>query len=158
MVERDDLPDWQPLTAELAERSLAADDPTGWFEPLYAAGRAGTVKMPWDDRRRTPLLMAMLGELDAEGRAAAVVGCGLGQDAEEVARRGFRTTAFDVSPSAVAIARDRHPDSPVDYRVADLLDLPAGWQQAFDLVVEIVTVQSLPPPSRACWRRAGTCW
>ena len=37
MAEKDALPNWQPLTAELAERSLAADDPTGWFEALYAA-------------------------------------------------------------------------------------------------------------------------
>jgi hypothetical protein len=51
------LPDWQPLTAELAGRSLAADDPTGWFEPLYAAGRSGTIKMPWD-RPANPLLVA----------------------------------------------------------------------------------------------------
>jgi SAM-dependent methyltransferase len=145
VAEKDALPDWQPLTAELAERSLAADDPTGWFEPLYAAARSGTVKMPWDRAAASPPLVDALAELEAEGRTAVVVGCGLGQDAEEVARRGFRTTAFDVSASAVAIARERHPESPVNYVVADLLDLPAGWRQAFDLVVEIVTVQSLPP-------------
>jgi 2-polyprenyl-3-methyl-5-hydroxy-6-metoxy-1,4-benzoquinol methylase len=81
-------------------------------------------------------------------RSAVVVGCGLGQDAEEVARRGFRTIASDVSPSAVAVARERHPESPVTYVVANLFDLPAGWQEAFDLDVEIVTVQSLPPTRR----------
>jgi SAM-dependent methyltransferase len=147
--ERPSLPDWEPLTAELAERSLAADDPTGWFEPLYAAGRSGTVKMPWDRPAANRLLVAALGEVTADGRTAVVVGCGLGEDAEELARRGFRTTAFDVSPSAVAVARERHPQSSVDYRVADLFDLPADWQRAFDLVVEIVTVQSLPPSRQA---------
>jgi hypothetical protein len=32
----------------------------------------------------------------------------------------------------------------VDYRVADLLDPPVEWSGAFDLVVEIHTVQALP--------------
>ena len=53
--------------------------------------------------------------------------------------------AFDVSPTAVATARARFPDSRVDYRVADLLDPPAQWRAAFDLVVESLTVQSMPP-------------
>jgi SAM-dependent methyltransferase len=139
------LPDWQPLTAELVERSLAAGDPTGWFEPLYAAARSGTVKMPWDRPAANPLLAAALSKVRADGRRGMVVGCGLGQDAEDVARRGFCTTAFDVSPSAVAIARERYPASSVDYRVADLFDLPAEWERAFTLVVEIITVQALPP-------------
>ena len=95
-----ELPDWQPLTAGLARRSLAADDATGWFEPLYAAGRSGSVKMPWDRPAANPLLAAAVREMDADGRSVVVVGCGLGRDAEEVARHGFRTTAFDVSASA----------------------------------------------------------
>jgi hypothetical protein len=36
----------------------------------------------------------------------------------------------------------------VDYQVADLLDLPARWLEAFDLVVESQTVQALPDPPR----------
>ena len=31
-------------------------------------------------------------------------------------RLGWRTTAFDISPAAVAAVRDRYPDSAVDYR------------------------------------------
>ena len=56
--------------------------------------------------------------------------------------------------TAVRLARERHPGSPVDYQVADLLTLPAGWQQAFDLVVEIFTLQALPDPPRAEAARA----
>ena len=139
-------PDWEPLAAALAARSLAVDDPTGWFEQIYAAGRSGTVSLPWD-RPANPLLLAWLaknGVLGA-GRAAVVVGCGLGEDAEELAKRGFRTTAFDVAPTAMTVARERHPGSTVDYRVADLFALPAAWHHAFDLVVEAITVQALPP-------------
>jgi SAM-dependent methyltransferase len=102
--------------------------------------------MPWD-RPANPILLTWLAKSDVagEGRTAVVVGCGLGGDAEELAERGFRTTAFDVAPTAAAVARERHPDSTVDYRVADLFALPAEWRHAFDLVVEAVTVQALPP-------------
>ena len=89
------------------------------------------------------------GDVITEHRTAVVVGCGLGEDAEELARRGFRTTAFDVAPTAVSVARERHPDSTVDYRVADLFALPVDWRQAFDLVVEAITVQALPPARQA---------
>ena len=78
-----------------------------------------------------------------------VVGCGLGADAEHVAARGFATTAFDISPAAVRLAQDRHPDSPVRYRVTDLLDLPDDLVAAHDLVVEIYTIQALHPSLRA---------
>ena len=83
-----------------------------------------------------------------------MVGCGLGADAEHLARLGFRTTAFDLAPTAIATARSRHPGSSVDYRVADLLDLPADWVRGFDLVVEIFTLQALPDPPRAQAGRA----
>jgi SAM-dependent methyltransferase len=87
--------------------------------------------------------------LPAEGRRAVVVGCGLGGDSEHLARLGWRTTAFDISPAAVAAVRQRYPDSPVDYRQGNLLDLPDRLAGAFDLVVEIFTVQALHPTLRA---------
>jgi 2-polyprenyl-3-methyl-5-hydroxy-6-metoxy-1,4-benzoquinol methylase len=77
-----------------------------------------------------------------------VVGCALGADAEHVAGLGYATTAFDVAPTAVRLARERYPASPVHYVVADLLDPPEEWTRAFDLVVEIITAQSLPEPYR----------
>jgi ubiquinone/menaquinone biosynthesis C-methylase UbiE len=57
-------------------------------------------------------------------------------------------SAFDHSKTAIGWCRRRFPDSTVDYRVADLLDLPGVWQQSFDLVVEINTIQSIPRASR----------
>jgi SAM-dependent methyltransferase len=77
-----------------------------------------------------------------------VIGCGLGDDAEYLAQLGYRTVAFDVAPTAVAAASRRFPDSPVDYRVADLLDLPPDWRNAFDLVLEVYTVQVLQGEAR----------
>jgi SAM-dependent methyltransferase len=83
-----------------------------------------------------------------------VVGCGVGDDAEELARRGAQVTAFDFAPTAIALCQKRFPSSSVDYRVADVFDLPSAWRQAFDLVVEIHTVQSVPPEQQAAAMRA----
>jgi hypothetical protein len=42
--------------ARLAAASLAAGDPTGWFDRLHAAGAAGRVPVPWSRRYPHPLL------------------------------------------------------------------------------------------------------
>lgn len=101
--------------------------------------------MPWAQGVAHPYLIDWLDEppLTVPGRRAVVVGCGFGDDASELARRGFEVTAFDVAPSAVDAAR-RRGDPRVDWQVADLLDLPDAWRGGFDLVVEVRTVQSLP--------------
>ena len=124
-----------------------AEEKPDWFEDLYASARAGRASIPWARREPRALLVEWARErrLEGGGRRAIVVGAGLGDDAEFVAGLGFATVAFDVSPTAVAMVRERFPDSPVDWVVADLLDPPADWSRAFDLVVESLTVQSLPP-------------
>jgi hypothetical protein len=126
-------------------------DPTGWFEPLYRAAEAGEAVVPWHDGEPSPLLVewTRVRGVDGRERRAVVVGCGLGDDAERVASVGFETVAFDIAPTAIAGAQRRFPSSPVSYVVADLLDLPTEWRQAFDFVVEHITVQALPDPPRA---------
>jgi SAM-dependent methyltransferase len=134
----------------LAAESLAVDDPTGWFERLYRAAEEGEAVVPWDRGAPNRLLVdwAGAGGLDGRGRRALVVGCGPGDDAEYVSGLGFDTVAFDVAAGAVRAARRRFPDSRVRYLTADLLDPPDGWRAAFDLVVEIQTVQALPDSLR----------
>jgi SAM-dependent methyltransferase len=141
---------WEELEDRLASRSLAAGDPTGWFDRLYAAGVAGEVPMPWDRTAPHPLLVqwAQAQGLAASGQRAVVVGCGLGADAEYIAGLGYDTVAFDIAETAVRVARQRHPGTSVDYVAADLLDPPVEWLKTFDLVVEIITVQALPDPPR----------
>jgi SAM-dependent methyltransferase len=126
--------------------SPAAGDATGWFEQLYAQVQAGAAQLPWDRPGPGALLTdwARQTQPTGAGRTALVVGCGPGRDAELVSGLGFATTAFDIAPTAIRMARQRHPGSPVDYRVADLLTPPVEWADAFDLVVECNTVQSLP--------------
>jgi SAM-dependent methyltransferase len=143
-------PDPDEHARRLAAESLAVDDPTGWFERLYAEAETGETVVPWDRGEPHRLLVewAEAGELEGGGRRALVVGCGPGHDAAYVAGLGFDTVAFDVAATAVEVARRRYPDSGVRFHTADLLNPPAGWREAFDLVVESHTVQALPGSPR----------
>jgi SAM-dependent methyltransferase len=138
------------IARQLAHEHLQAGDPFGWFEALYARAGEDTSLIPWADLKANPNLIAWLDQNHAalSGRALKV-GCGLGDDAEELARRGFETTAFDISESAVAWCRRRFPRSPVTYAVADLFSAPTGWEAGFDFVLESYTLQVLPPGLRA---------
>lgn len=137
--------------SRLAAESLAQDDPTGWFERLYAEAASGDAIVPWDREEPNPLLVDAATQygLTGPGRRALVVGCGFGRDAEFVATLGFDTVAFDISATAIQGARGRFPESTVDYTVADVLAPPAAWTGAFDFVLESITVQSMPLSVRA---------
>lgn len=120
---------------------------SSWYEALYAEARAGSSVVPWGHGEPTPYLVEWMAERFPESGArgrAVVIGCAYGDDAELVASYGFEVTAFDISATAVEEARGRHPGSAVDYQRADLLDLPADWRRAFDLVIECTTLQALP--------------
>jgi SAM-dependent methyltransferase len=143
-------PDPDEKARALAAESLADADPTGWFEQLYTAAARGQAEIPWDRGHPHHLLVewAERQRPEGRGRRALVVGCGLGDDAEYVAAHGFDTVGFDISTTAVETARTRHPGSPVEYLTADLLAPPERWSHAFDLVIESLTVQSMPPSTR----------
>ena len=123
-------------------------DHVGWFEALYAEAGGDESLIPWAEMTPQPRLVEWLEatHLQGNGRTAVVVGCGLGDDAEVLAARGFSVTAFDVAPSAIEWCKRRFPTSSVDYVVADLFHLPPDW--SFDFVLEIYTTQSLPIDAR----------
>ncbi len=132
---------------QLAADSIASGDDTGWFETLYAAAEQGAATVPWAGLAPNPRLVRALSGAGGAGRAV-VIGCGLGDDAEHVASLGFTTVTFDVSPTAIAGAWRRFPRSAVEYVTADLLSLPPSWAGAFDLVVEVFTLQVLTGAAR----------
>jgi SAM-dependent methyltransferase len=140
-------------TRMLADQYTNAGKPTEWFEQLYSEAIAGKATVPWADLKVNPNLVTWLNQnqVQGEGKTALVVGCGLGDDAEELRQRGFQTTGFDISASAIRWCDNRFPDSTTQYVVADLFHPPTHWQQAFDFVLESYTLQSLP---RSLYARA----
>lgn len=135
---------------EIANKYLVAGNALGWFEVLYAQADGDASIIPWADLTPNPNLVEWLDamHIHGDGHKALKVGCGLGDDAEELALRGFGTTAFDISQTAISWCRRRHPLSSVTYLVADLFDAPPKWHGAFFLVVESYTLQVLPPNLR----------
>lgn len=138
------------IAREIAYRHLKAGEPLGWFDALYCRAGDDAAIIPWADLIPNPNLVDWLEHNPRAVRGRALkVGCGLGDDAEELARRGFETTAFDISAAAIAWCRRRHPQSPVTYVVADVFSAPAEWQSGFDFVLESYTLQVLPRDMRA---------
>ncbi len=134
----------------IAQRHLATGDALGWFEDLYTHAAGDATIIPWADLVPNPHVISWLDlhQVASAGHKALKIGCGLGDDAEELARRGFRTTAFDISASAIVWCRRRFPQSPVTYVVADLFRAPIAWRGAFDFVLESYTLQVLPSSLR----------
>lgn len=136
----------QQKIKSFANDAIAEQDPSGWFEPLYAEAQGDTAQVPWVKNQAHPYLQQWLQAYppQAAGKMALVIGCGLGDDAELLASLGYQVTAFDISPTAIAWCQERFPDSQVNYLVADLFNLDPNWQDQFDFVFECRNIQALP--------------
>lgn len=119
------------------------------FDAMYEAAAGDPSRIPWADERPNPALVNWLNAVAPSlvrcGGRVAIVGCGLGHDAREVMRRGYDVVAFDISPTAIAWAQRLDPEHAESYVAADLFNSPSRWRHRFDLVVDVYTVQSLPP-------------
>ena len=137
-------------TRELAAEYIRKGDPLGWFEALYQEAERGDGIVPWGDQEPNPRLLEFwkVRPLETAGKRALVIGSGLGDDSEQLAAWGFKTTGFDISKTAIEATKKRHPETRVEYIVADLFNPPASWLRSFDFVLEIYTVQALPAQLR----------
>jgi ubiquinone/menaquinone biosynthesis C-methylase UbiE len=103
-----------------------------------------------DERGPNPHLVAWLRTFTATParKRCLVIGCGDGDDAEALASAGFEVTAIDASPAVIEAAQRRFPRSGVDYVVGDAMRLPEHRPEAFDLVFEACTLDTVPPDAR----------
>ncbi len=134
----------------LQEKANQSGETSGWFEPLYADALRGELQVPWDDGGANPHLLAWLQRegVDGTGKRALEVGCGTGDGAMALAGLGFEVDAVDLSASAIELAKARNPHAGIRYAQQDMLAPPQEFQGAFDLVVEIYTLQAIQPPLR----------
>ncbi|MDB4835414.1 class I SAM-dependent methyltransferase [Cyclobacteriaceae bacterium] len=127
--------------------NINEDQPTEWFEKLYASSNNEGEGVPWANMSTHPIFKNWLNknELNGNSKSALVVGCGMGDDALELEQLGFQVTAFDVAQSAIDLCKKRFPHSSVDFVQADLLAGIPEWKNKFDFILEIYTIQALPP-------------
>jgi SAM-dependent methyltransferase len=97
-----------------------------------------------DELAYKPLDRALLGVVLEEAGSAVVadLGCGPGHVAAWLAGRGATAVGIDLSPAMIEVARREHPD--LEFRVGDLLDLPAADGE-FGAVVAFYSVIHLTP-------------
>lgn len=122
------------------------DDPTGWFDTIYKSANGDHTKVFWADLEASPYLVSWLenNPIDKISKRACVIGCGVGDDAEALSEFGFEVIAFDISPTAIELCKNRYQNTKVNYIVADLFDYPKEWFESFDVVYECNTIQVLP--------------
>lgn len=140
--------------AQAAPSSLP-EDLAGWFErfdTIYRDADGDVTRIPWAHARACPWALDWLNRRGREfvraGARIAVAGCGLGNDVGALIDRGYEAIGLDVCPSAIAAARRRFLRCAEAFEVADLFDLPSRLRHRFDLVLEVHTLQSLPPEHR----------
>ena len=132
------------LAQELEQKSQGPE----WFEELYARGAREGFDAPWAERRVNPWLSDFVKKHpEVLVSPAIVVGCGLGDDASWLAKRGVRTLGIDISRTAIDICYKRYTMG-VEFRVVDLLALPPQLVGTFPFVFEAYTIQSLREPQR----------
>lgn len=121
-----------------------------FFESIYEnADHEDLSTIPWATLAPNIYLEKHLSTHDVvSGKKALVIGCGLGDDALILEKHGYEVEAIDISVSAIALAKKRHPQSKVDFHVGDIYDMPESSVGAYDFVYEGLTIQSLPPADR----------
>ncbi|MHC5036829.1 MAG: class I SAM-dependent methyltransferase [Planctomycetota bacterium] len=73
-----------------------------YWENRYQAG-----DKPWDTGRPSPELVRQIEGLGLTGGRVLEVGCGTASDAIWMAERGFTVVAIDLSPTVLAMAREK---------------------------------------------------
>jgi magnesium-protoporphyrin O-methyltransferase len=109
-------------TAAAAWSRLTSDAPVNGIRATVRAGR---------DRMRATLLSYLPDDL--RGARILDAGCGTGALAVEAAKRGAEVVAVDLSPTLIALAKERLPKNlRIDFRSSDMLDSALG---SFDHIV-----------------------
>ncbi len=122
--------DYFDRTASAAWARLTGDAPVSGVRATVRAGR---------ERMRARLLAWL--PADLAGARVLDAGCGPGTLAVALAGRGAAVTAVDLSPTLVALGRERAASAPggdrIDWRVGDMLDPALG---RFDYVVAMDSI------------------
>lgn len=103
----------------------------------------------WELNAPSKPLVEVLSQLKLPKSRIAVLGCGSGNDAAHFAELGHVVTAFDFSPEAIAIGREKfgHLEN-LSFVQEDIFDLLPEFERKFDIVFEHTCFVAVDPKRR----------
>jgi cyclopropane fatty-acyl-phospholipid synthase-like methyltransferase len=107
--------------------------------------------LPWFNPELDADIAAALVTTGLQGGAALDLGTGPGTQAIQLARRGFRVTATDISTTALALAQARAEAEGVDVRWVQDDILSTHLQEQYTLIVDRGCFHVLAPEQRSTY-------
>jgi SAM-dependent methyltransferase len=126
--------------AETGSERALSEQTTYWDGFFRSVGERG-VDLDWGGSWTEPFIPLLRA---TRAQEVLELGCGTGNDAARLAAEGLRVVAVDLSPEAIKLARDKHTDTRLDFRVMDVaagLPLPDA---SFDAVMANVSLHMFP--------------
>lgn len=110
-------------------------------------------RIPWNLREPPELLVDLLRTRKILPCDAVDIGCGCGNHAVWLAGQGFRTTGIDISPAAIALARQLAREKGVECRFVegDVTEDVARHEGAFDLGYDWEVLHHVFPEKREAY-------
>jgi SAM-dependent methyltransferase len=116
-----------------------------WWDAFYADR---TRNIPFFVDKPDESLVAHVTSGQLQPGRALDVGCGAGRNALYLASAGFDVDAVDLSPTAIAWARERAGDAPVRFQCADVFTVDTG---PYQLIYDSGCFHHLPPHRRVSY-------
>lgn len=119
------------------------------YEAIYRLMAILHIPKRWVFGSADSLLERVIEEHALQPGRALDLGCGVGGEAVCLARRGYRVTGVDFSPTSLRLARRHAINAGVEVELVEAdLTRPLELAEPFDLVVDIGTLNDIPPPRR----------
>lgn len=124
-----------------------------YWDEYFARHRTAGTDLDWGGRWTEPFL-PLLRQAGAE--RVLELGCGSGNDAARLAEAGIAVVALDASGEAIAAARGKLGNLPIDFAVADMTEPLPFNAASFDAVMANVSLHMFPDAvTRAVFAEIG---